>query len=118
MIAEALLAFTLEVNRAARESGLPEAPAVVLADLGPRAYAATVPGEIRLAWRSAAIHERLGARQGRRWLRCIARHEVAHRALGHEPRAVAELAGLEAEVGAFMLKRWRERAVACEGHLR
>lgn len=114
--AEALAVFALEVGRAWTDSGAPgPVPRVTVAELTCLVQAETVPGEIRLGVCTAAQAARGGRYRSRPWLRCIARHEVAHRVLGHAPRDPRELPGLEAEVAAFMRTRWREPWPNCEG---
>ncbi len=112
----AVLAFTLEVARASSDVDLPEPPPVVLVDLPSGILAETVPGEIRLA-----IHAAQAARDLRRpksWLRCIARHEVAHRRLGHNPTTREGFDEAEAQAALLLRARWNERDPHCEAHLR
>jgi len=121
---EALLAFVLELTRAAKDLGLeppaaqiitqppadahnawaytswsndsPTVPTVALTDLGVLTY---ITAWQRRETRSAAD----------RWLRCIARHEVSHVYLEHYS------GGLKAEVavGVLMRDRWNEPTPQC-----
>jgi hypothetical protein len=114
--AEALLVFVVEVTRASKEVGGIGPVRVVLADLPAGVRAETVPGEIRLAYDTAFRATR--ARNPRPWLRCIARHEVAHRALDHRPRTRLEVKRNEAEIPRFLLTVWNEGDALCNARLR
>ncbi len=115
-LADAVLAFTLEVARAASDVDLPEPPPVVLVDLPPGILAETVPGEIRLSIGTAQAARDL--RRPKPWLRCIARHEVAHRRLGHNPTTPEGLAEAETQAALLLRARWNERDPHCEARLR
>lgn len=121
---EALLAFVLELTRASKDMGLqppkahivteppaeaddawaytnwtkdtPAKPVVVLTDLGVLTY---ITAYQRRSTRAVA----------KRWLRCVARHEIAHVYLNHlsgGPEA-------EAAVGKLLKDRWNEPTPQC-----
>ena len=113
----AVLAFTLEVGRASREAGV-ASPVVRVEALSPGVLAQHQPGEVTLGLATAWAATDRGIRRARPWLRCIARHEVAHEARRHRPLTLAERDANEAEIGPFLRTAWSERDPRCEAHLR
>ena len=113
--AAALAFFTLEVARASAHFGLepPKATAICLQERDPRASALVVayvvptpPGsepEIKVMWHALWS-------KNKKTLRCIARHEVTHIALGHAggARDQAEHDVFEGQVDRVLTRTWRE----------
>jgi hypothetical protein len=117
--AAALAYFTLEVGRASAAFGIsapptvraitvaerhPLASALAIAYVDPSTPAGFTP-EIVVMWHLLWSGDR-------RLIRCVARHEVAHVALGQQEgaRDEAELARFEAAVNAELRARWHEPA--------
>jgi hypothetical protein len=106
--AEALLVFTLEVVKACEQTATP-VPAIVVQELPPNVHAQTFPGRIEVSPLALSV-PRIWKK---RYLRCIARHEVTHRHLDHRPVRPSDLPAMEREVADFMWRRWREKDPLC-----
>lgn len=110
--AEALVYFTLQVGLASSEVRIP-APlvrAVSSAEQDPRASLNVlayvepnrVPASVAILWRALWGEDK-------RTLRCIARHEVAHVVLAHEPpRDGARAAFQHVQVDVLLRQQWGE----------